>query len=102
MAGSERFAPRMPLLFFADGYRFPDVFHTTKLLTPDPMIALQDVEERVIVASPLEDGRARKESRATRAHKPNEVGAPELARKGVTGAELNGTVLKRLPDDRGL
>ena len=38
MAGSERFELQMPLLFFADGYRFPDVFHTTKLLTPDPII----------------------------------------------------------------
>ena len=102
MAGSERFAPHMPLLFFADGYRFPDVFHTTKLLTPDPIIALEDVEELVIVASSLEEGRARKESRATKVHNTNEFGAAELASKGVTGTELNATIMKRFLDDRGL
>ena len=92
----------MPLLFFADGYRFPDVFHTTKLLTPDPIIALEDVEELVIVASSLEEGRARKESRATKVHNTNEFGAAELASKGVTGTELNATIMKRFLDDRGL
>src|SRR5207248_2544435 len=102
MAGSERFEPRMPLLFFADGYRFPDVFHTTKLLTPDPIIALEDVEELVIVASSLEEGRARKESRATKVHNTNEFGAAELASKGVTGTELNATIMKRFLDDRAL
>ena len=55
----------LPLLFFADGYRFPDVYHTTRLLTPDPIIALEEVEELVVVASSLEEGRARAESRAT-------------------------------------
>ena len=49
----------LPLLFFADGYRFPDVYHTTRLLTPDPIIALEEVEELVVVASSLEEGRAR-------------------------------------------
>src|SRR5438128_8870456 len=92
----------LPLLFFADGYRFPDVFHTTKLLTPDPIIALEDVEELVIVASSLEEGRARKESRATKVHNTNEFGAAELASKGVTGTELNATIMKRFLDDRGL
>ena len=34
----------LPLLFYADGYKFPDVYHTTKFLAPDPIIALEDVE----------------------------------------------------------
>jgi Xaa-Pro aminopeptidase len=92
----------LPLLFFADGYRFPDVYHTTRLLTPDPIIALEDVEELVIVASSLEEGRARKESRATQVLNANDLGAAELAQRGVTGAELNAMVMKRFLDDRGL
>ena len=44
---------RLPLLFYADGYRFPDVYHTTRFLAPDPIIALEDVEELVLVTSSL-------------------------------------------------
>ena len=92
----------LPLLFYADGYKFPDVYHTTKLLTPDPIIVLEDALELVIVASSLEEGRARKESRATKVHNTNEFGNAELASKGITGPELNATVMKRLLESRGL
>src|SRR5207248_5424547 len=102
MAGSERFEPRMPLLFFADGYRFPDAFHTTKLLTPDPIIALEDVEELVIVTSSLEEGRARKESRATTIVNMNEYGAQELSARGVSGTEFWAAIMKRFLDERGI
>src|SRR5437773_12561284 len=102
MAGSERFAPRMPLLFFADGYRFPDVFHTTKLLSPDPIIALEDVEELVIVASSLEEGRIRQESRATKGGNMNNFGAQDPAAKGLSGPEFQAGTMKRFLEDRGL
>ena len=92
----------LPLLFFADGYRFPDVYHTTKFLAPDPIIALEDVEELVIVASSLEEGRARKESRATTIVNMNEYGAQELSGRGVSGTEFWVTVMKRFLDERGL
>src|ERR1700694_787078 len=89
-----------PLLFFADGYRFPDVYHTTKFLAPDPIIALEDVEELVIVASSLEEGRARKESRATTVVNMNEYGAQELTGRGLTGTEFWATLMKRFLDAR--
>jgi Xaa-Pro aminopeptidase len=92
----------LPLLFFADGYRFPDVYHTTKFLAPDPIIALEDVEELVIVASSLEEGRARKESRATTIVNMNEYGAQELSGRGIAGAEFWATIMKRFLDERGL
>ena len=95
-------ATDLPLLFYADGYKFPDVYHTTKLLTPDPIIALEDVEELVIVASSLEEGRARKESRATTVVNVNTFGAQELAAQGLTATELFSIVMKRFLDDRGL
>ena len=91
-----------PLLFYADGYKFPDVYHTTKFLAPDPIIALEDVEELVIVASSLEEGRARKESRATTIVNMNEYGAQELAGRGVSGTEFWATIMKRFLDERGL
>src|SRR6266550_3742016 len=102
MPKSSKNPTRLPLLFYADGYKFPDVYHATRFLAPDPIIALEDVEELVIVASSLEEGRARKESRATKVHNTNEFGAAELASKGVTGTELNATIMKHFLDAREL
>src|SRR2546430_7311629 len=102
MERSPRSSDQLPLLFFADGYKFPDVYHATKLLTPDPIIVLEDAPELVVVASSLEEGRARKDSRATKVHNTNEFGNAELASKGITGPELNATVMKRFLDGRGL
>src|SRR5881396_3844315 len=96
-----RGASGSPLLFYADGYKFPDVYHTTKFLAPDPIIALEDVEELVIVTSSLEEGRARKESRATTIVNMNEYGAQELSGRGMSGAEFWATIMKRLLDARG-
>ncbi|HEY8787195.1 MAG TPA: hypothetical protein VIN63_12040, partial [Candidatus Limnocylindria bacterium] len=93
---------RLPLLFYADGYKFPDVYHTTKFLAPDPIIALEDVEELVIIASSLEEGRARKESRATTIVNMNEYGAQELSGRGISGTEFWATIMKRFLDARGL
>jgi Xaa-Pro aminopeptidase len=91
-----------PLLLFADGYRFPDVYHVTKFLAPDPIIVLEDVEELVIVASSLEEGRIRKESRATTVVNMNEYGAQDLAAQGISGMEFSATIIKRFLDERGL
>jgi Xaa-Pro aminopeptidase len=89
-------------LFYADGYKFPDIYHTTKFLAPDPIIALEDVEELVIVVSSLEEGRARKESRATTVVNMNQYGAQDLSGQGVSGSEFWATIMKRLLDERGL
>jgi Xaa-Pro aminopeptidase len=92
----------LPLLFCADGYRFPDVYHTTRFLSPDPIIALEDVEAVVIVTSSLEEGRAKKESRATAVINWDRYGAQELSAKGMQGPELTATVIKRFLDERKL
>ena len=93
---------RLPLLFYGDGYKFPDIYHTTRFLAPDPIIALEDVEELVVVTSSLEEGRARKESRATTIVNMNEYGAQELSGRGISGAEFWATIMKRLLDARGV
>src|SRR3977135_3749237 len=92
----------VPLLFFADGYKFPDVYHTTKFLAPDPVIALEDVEELVLVVNSLEEGRARKESRRTTGGNMNEYGALELTGRGISGTEFWAAIMKRFLDERGL
>jgi Xaa-Pro aminopeptidase len=102
MAKSSESRPDLPLLFYADGYKFPDVYHTTRFLAPDPIIALEDVEELVIVASSLEEGRARKESRATTIVNMNEFGAQDLSGRGISGTEFWATIMKRFLDERGL
>jgi Xaa-Pro aminopeptidase len=90
----------VPLLFYADGYKFPDVYHATRLLTPDPIIALEGPEYLVVVANSLEEGRARKESRATEVINTNDLGAQELMSRGLVGADFNATLIKRLLDQR--
>src|SRR5438309_10548505 len=102
MSGSETLQPGLPLLFYADGYRFPDVYHATRFLAPDPVIALEGIEELVLVVSSLEEGRARKESRATTVVNMNEYGAQELSGQGVWGPEFWATIMKRFLDERGL
>src|SRR5688572_22226866 len=102
MAKSSDDQARLPLLFYADGYKFPDVYHATKFLAPDPIIALEDVEELVIVASSLEEGRVRKESRATTVVNMNEYGAQDLSGRGISGTEFWATIMKRFLDERGL
>src|SRR5439155_6087344 len=101
MAKSPEDRSRLPLLFYADGYKFPDVYHTTRFLAPDAIIALEDVEELVIVTSSLEEGRARKESRATKVVNMNDFGAQDIAAKGLSGAEFFVAIMKRFLDDRG-
>ena len=92
----------LPLLFYADGYKFPDVYHVTRFLAPDPIIALEQGGEVFIVASPLEEGRARKESRASQVFSIDEFGAKDLAGKGITREELDAEVTKRFLDSRSL
>jgi Xaa-Pro aminopeptidase len=102
MSESQADPTKLPLLFYADGYRFPDVYHTTKFLAPDPIIALEDVEDLVLVVSSLEEGRARKESRATTIVNMNEYGAQELSARGISGTEFWVAIMKRFLDERGL
>lgn len=95
-------SPGDPLLFYADGYRFPDVYHLTRFLTPDPVIALEDGSDIVLVASSLEEGRARKESRATSVLNLNDFGLKELSAAGVGGDDLNAGLIARFLESRRL
>ena len=92
----------LPLLFYADGYKFPDVYHLTRFLAPDPIVALEHGKDVILVASSLEEGRARKESRATQVVNLNEFGLRELSAAGVQGDDLNAQIIKRFLDSRGI
>jgi Xaa-Pro aminopeptidase len=85
----------LPLLFYADGYRFPDVYHLTRFLAPDPIIALEDGDEIIVVANALEEGRVRKQSRATSVFNIDVFGAKELGAKGVGREELDANVIAK-------
>jgi Xaa-Pro aminopeptidase len=89
-----------PLLFYADGYKFPDVYHLTRFLSPDPIIALEDGKEIVIVANSLEEGRVRKQSRATAVFNVDAFGAKELMATGVGRDDLDANVIARLLESR--
>jgi Xaa-Pro aminopeptidase len=94
-------AERPPLLFYADGYKFPDVYHLTRFLAPDPIIALEQDGDVVIVANSLEEGRARKESRARQVFNIDEFGAKEIAKTATSREELDFEVIKRFLESRG-
>ena len=89
-----------PLLFYADGYKFPDVYHLTRFLSPDPIIALEDGDEIVVVANSLEEGRVRKQSRATSIFNIDAFGAKELAATGMPREEMDANVIARLLESR--
>jgi Xaa-Pro aminopeptidase len=91
----------LPLLFYADGYKFPDVYHVTRFLAPDPIIALEQNGEVVIVANSLEEGRARKESRAREVFNIDDFGAKEISETAESREELDAEVIRRFLESRG-
>jgi Xaa-Pro aminopeptidase len=91
----------LPLLFYADGYKFPDVYHLTRFLALDPIIALEDGRDIVILASSLEEGRARKQSRATSVVNIDAFGGEELRSKGLPREEVDANVIARFLASRG-
>jgi len=92
----------LPVLFYADGYKFPDVYHVTRFLAPDPIIALEQDGEVAIVVNSLEEGRARKQSRAREVLNIDHFGAKELLAKGITREDLDAEITKRFLESRGL
>ncbi len=91
----------LPLLFYGNSYHHPDIYRSMRFLAPYPIIALEDGEERIIVASPLEQGRAEKESRATSVLSLFDLGYRELAEKILDEDELNARVIERFLAERG-
>lgn len=69
---------RLPLLFFGDTYRHPDIYHRIGFLAPDPQVVLAQGDELVMLTNALEEGRARAQARATRIENVDAYGAREL------------------------
>src|SRR6266702_4935683 len=94
--------PSTPVLFYADGYKFPDVYHVTRFLAPDPIIALEQNGEVAIVANSLEEGRVRKQSRAREVFNIDDFGAKEFAKTATSREELDAGVIERFLESRGV
>ena len=92
----------IPVLFYADGYKFPDVYHVTRFLAPDPIIALDQNGEVAIVANSLEEGRVRKQSRAREVFNIDDFGAKEFAKTATSREELDACVIERFLESRGV
>ena len=91
-----------PLLFYGDSYRFPDIYHATGFLAPDPFIAIEDDGDLVLLLNSLELGRGKKESRATSVRNLSEFGAIELAQQGLASEDIVATVIRRVLGERGV
>ena len=72
---------RKPLLMHADSYHDPAMLHASGFLAPDPFTYLEADGHRVILASALEAGRARTQSRATAVREMDEFGIQGLMRE---------------------
>jgi Xaa-Pro aminopeptidase len=92
----------LPLLFYGNSYHHPDIYQSMRFLAPDPIVALEHGDERIIVASSLEQGRAEKESRATVVRNLMEFGFRELAQQGLDADVINATVIQRFLGERGI
>src|SRR5207244_11463359 len=99
---SELHKGSIPVLFYAGGYKFPDVYHVTRFLAPDPIIALEQNGEVAIVANSLEEGRARKESRAREIFNADHFGAKDLAKTATSREEPDAGVIERFLEPRGV
>jgi Xaa-Pro aminopeptidase len=91
-----------PLLFYGDSYRYPDIYHTIRFLAPDPQIVLEDGSEVVMLTNSLEQGRATKQSRATKIHNVDEFGSRELVAGGMKALDATATVIERFLGSRGV
>jgi len=67
-----------PLLFFGDSYRYPEIYHATGFLAPDPQVVLERGDELVLLTNSLEERRASTQSRATTIENVDAFGAREL------------------------
>ncbi|HEV2011791.1 MAG TPA: M24 family metallopeptidase [Candidatus Limnocylindria bacterium] len=92
----------VPLLFYGDSYRYPDIYHTIRFLAPDPQIVLEHDREIVMLTNSLEQGRAEKQSRATKIHNVDEFGSRELVAGGTPPLETTATIIERFLGSRGL
>ena len=88
-------ADSLPLLFYGDSYRFPDIYQATRFLAPDPVIAIEHGDQRILLVNALEQGRAEKGSRATRVRNVNEFGHRELTAEGRDLDEVVAGVIQR-------
>jgi len=91
---------QLPILFYGNSYHYPDIYQSMRFLAPDPFISLEQGDERVIVASSLEQGRAEKESRATAIRNLMEFGFRELSAQGLDGDRIIATVIQRFLAER--
>jgi Xaa-Pro aminopeptidase len=95
MAESGATNGHIALLLFGDSYRFPDIYHTTRFLAPDPLIVLERGEELVLLTNSLEEERARKQSRATTIENIDVYGARELRATMNPITDATATVIER-------
>lgn len=84
-----------PLLFYGDSYRYPDIYHTIRFLAPDPQIVLEHDRDIIMLTNSLEQGRAEKQSRATKIENIDDYGARELKATMSPITDATVTVIER-------
>jgi Xaa-Pro aminopeptidase len=93
---------RRALLLHASSYDDPAILHASGFLAPDPFSYLETDGQRLILASALEAGRARKQSRATTVREMDEFGIQQFLRETKSWDEAYAKTLDRFLRDYGV
>lgn len=93
---------RKPLLMHANSYDDPSILHASGFLAPDPFTYLERDGDRVILASALEAGRARTQSRATAVREMDEFGIQQLVRETKSWDDAYALALDRFLVEYGV
>src|ERR1700676_3789840 len=79
LLGSRTMSDDLPVLLFGETYHHADILYRTGFLVPDPIVVVdRGGEDTVLWASPLEEGRARKESSVGRVRSIAELELPPV------------------------
>jgi len=94
---------RPPILLFGESYHHPNIFYRTGFLAPDPVVVVDRGPAGVVLwASPLEEGRARKESHVAEVRCTSELDQAEITRRAGDGGDGWAPLLEAICHAHGL
>jgi Xaa-Pro aminopeptidase len=88
-----------PLLLVGDSESDQNLYYKTHFLAGDPFVYLEAPERRLLVVSPMEQGRAQKESTVADVRTFDDFGYTELVRAGNDRTEAFVQILARIIDN---
>ncbi|MFN2568385.1 MAG: aminopeptidase P family N-terminal domain-containing protein, partial [Candidatus Dormibacteria bacterium] len=96
-------AGRVPILLFGETYHHPNIFYRTGFLAPDPVVVVDSGDGDVVLwASPLEEGRARKEAHVSEVRSTSELDQAAILRDTGNDDDAWAPLLEAICREHGL